>query len=909
MNEPAVSLLVALGRTTLLLAVAAVVVRALLGATGCKSPRAHRAAWVLVLLQGWLLLRLTVAVPYYEAPPGAPQRIAESAGERRAHGPLPAASSVPIPSVDVARTDATQTPRSPERDTEEVALLGATGVSPVQGQDARGTLRARRKDRSVAISPVGTAWAASARQSWPALVVSLWLAGMGALIGRALVRYVLFVRRLPPGRPAEDAWVRQWDKLRAEAGIRRPVRLRMTPQFGPVLCRLPSGWELLLPVDLWRRLTPAGRLAVLRHELAHLKRGDAWKSLLVRLLGLPHWFNPAAWWAARKFEEAAEWACDGEAAGADRDRAVEYARTLLHLGTPPAQPLACGPAARGHGLSVRVRRLLSPGTVEDSIMKRLIVITIALGLVVVCLLRFDLVAKEPAASVDAAGASAEGDRMDEKTPEEGPSSLAVEGSKPGQETGSVFSVPSGMTPSALPGVEPEEADDAPMLPFPTRARKVPLKSLRYDGKSFDEWKNEWKTELKPERRAEAINAFAAFGANGYGEEAAEAILEVMRGIKMEVSDANFNRDSFKKGSYVGTELVKKSAMAGFLNVRPDYRIPPDDAVKVLSRELREGNRNGRLFAIFALQNMGQEAKAAAPALAKTFEGDEDASVRACAYLALASLEEATPMSPSALRTLLEDAEPQALGYVLMALVPHPTVGGYASSSIFQWDPASTQTMDGGYGADMFGGGYPGMPSGGMGGYGDMGMGMPPRRRVLRPGTEPIVETLVEAATSKSPSARTQAIQALGRIVPVTQSVIPGLIRAFEKGTADDRRLILDTFQSFIRPSGGAMDGGMDGEMGMSPNPQGTTPFDVKDVTAKLIGTLDPRNPGDLRELAAIGARFTESASQVTPILAKAAEDEDEEVRRTAKQVLEAMTRARKMGGGAGRLRGSGMGMF
>jgi len=75
--------------------------------------------------------------------------------------------------------------------------------------------------------------------------------------------------------------------------------------MGPVLCRLPGGWELLLPLDLWRRLTPAGRLAVLRHELAHLKRADAWKSLLVRLLAVPHWFNPAAWWAVHKFDEAA----------------------------------------------------------------------------------------------------------------------------------------------------------------------------------------------------------------------------------------------------------------------------------------------------------------------------------------------------------------------------------------------------------------------------------------------------------------------------------------------------------------------------------------------------------------------------------------------------------------------------
>src|SRR5262249_34188980 len=51
-------------------------------------------------------------------------------------------------------------------------------------------------------------------------------------------------------------------------------------------------------------------------------------------------------------------------------------------------------------------------------------------------------------------------------------------------------------------------------------------ALRYDGKSFDEWQTAWRTELSTEKRIEAVNALAAFGANGYGPQAAEAILEI-----------------------------------------------------------------------------------------------------------------------------------------------------------------------------------------------------------------------------------------------------------------------------------------------------------------------------------------------------------------------------------------------
>ncbi len=50
--------------------------------------------------------------------------------------------------------------------------------------------------------------------------------------------------------------------------------------------------------------------------------------------------------------------------------------------------------------------------------------------------------------------------------------------------------------------------------------------LRYDGKRFSEWQTIWKNELSNERRLEAAKALAAFGRAGYGEEAAEAILDV-----------------------------------------------------------------------------------------------------------------------------------------------------------------------------------------------------------------------------------------------------------------------------------------------------------------------------------------------------------------------------------------------
>jgi hypothetical protein len=53
-------------------------------------------------------------------------------------------------------------------------------------------------------------------------------------------------------------------------------------------------------------------------------------------------------------------------------------------------------------------------------------------------------------------------------------------------------------------------------------------SLRYEGKSFEEWREAGRTELSAEKRLEAVKALAAFGANGYGRGAAQAILDAAR---------------------------------------------------------------------------------------------------------------------------------------------------------------------------------------------------------------------------------------------------------------------------------------------------------------------------------------------------------------------------------------------
>ena len=578
MNDLAAALILGLARTTALLAVAALAVYGLLRLTRASSPAVHRAAWCLVLLQGWLWFRLPVGIPWYEAV--GPALPAESAG-----GP----------------------PRDPQPGHGVTGLLSAPAESKPEANPA-GTAGPTEADSAI---PAHTAGPTEAAQPlWPVILTAVWFAGMGLLVAGWLGCYLVFLSLLPRGQRAGEGWIDQWEELLRSRRIRRAIPMRVTVRTGPVLCRLPRGYQLLVPAALWERLDPAGRLSILRHELAHLERGDVWKSLCVRLLALPHWFNPLAWWAVRRFDEAAEWACDQAVCGASRNARPEYAKALVLLGESAA-PVLFRPAARGRRLSQRIRRLLDSDPKEDSLMKKLLVLGAALGLALVCLVRFDLVAKEPAAeNVVGVGPALPAESTDAAIPAGGASPTAAE-SKPAATA----------SPAGTAG--------------PTDAVKseTPRPRFSYDGKVFIVWERQLRNDLSPQRQTEAIKALTAFGAHGYGKQAAEAIVAAMREYR-------------GYSGLTGTDVdkLKEAALIAFAGGRPRDSQPPGidpkDTVPVLIRELKEGPPNGRLFAVAALMKIEPPDKSAIPALAEAFRRDKDTEVRLAALDAVAALDEA-----------------------------------------------------------------------------------------------------------------------------------------------------------------------------------------------------------------------------------------------------------------------------
>jgi TonB family protein len=146
---------------------------------------------------------------------------------------------------------------------------------------------------------------------------SLWLAGIAACLLRLVTHYMrirMTSRHLAQPLPG--------------LGDFPPARVRIAGA-GPAVLWAPRPL-LLLPKDFLVRFDADERACVLRHELTHLRRGDAWWSLLAELMLALLWFHPLAWFALPRFRLDQELACDERSLRDVPEQRALYAHTLLH---------------------------------------------------------------------------------------------------------------------------------------------------------------------------------------------------------------------------------------------------------------------------------------------------------------------------------------------------------------------------------------------------------------------------------------------------------------------------------------------------------------------------------------------------------------------------------------------------
>jgi beta-lactamase regulating signal transducer with metallopeptidase domain len=243
--------------------------------------------------------------------------------------------------------------------------------APVTALHVEGAGGVPAEARGVAAMDHSAARVSTSPRSWRIEVPSggwvVLLLGFGLLVAAARMgRVVWALRRLRQlkraSHPLAPPHRAQLERVRDEH-LGRAVELRVSERIGTPLTLGFLHPAILFPARLLEELRPEELLQVTLHELAHVRRGDAWTNLAQRLLEAVFFFHPAVYWIGRRLELERELACDDYVvAHAAGERA--YARCLTRLAELSVAAryarLAPGAASRGSQLTHRVRALLAP---------------------------------------------------------------------------------------------------------------------------------------------------------------------------------------------------------------------------------------------------------------------------------------------------------------------------------------------------------------------------------------------------------------------------------------------------------------------------------------------------------------------------------------------------------------------
>ena len=174
---------------------------------------------------------------------------------------------------------------------------------------------------SVNTPPLGRNW------SLTDLIVAIWMTGIAVSIGMlalGMVRLWQLTRRATS--PTDVRWIHIVEQLQQTYGIRRRVDIRESSSPNHLLV---WGWRrpTLIMSSSARAWDDDRLIAVLRHELAHVGRGDWLTQIAAETIRAIYWFNPLVWIVCARLHVECERACDD----AVLDAGVEGSRYADHL--------------------------------------------------------------------------------------------------------------------------------------------------------------------------------------------------------------------------------------------------------------------------------------------------------------------------------------------------------------------------------------------------------------------------------------------------------------------------------------------------------------------------------------------------------------------------------------------------
>jgi beta-lactamase regulating signal transducer with metallopeptidase domain/HEAT repeat protein len=201
---------------------------------------------------------------------------------------------------------------------------------------------------------------------WPwgllRLLLAVWVVGVFVLGAYVAFDRICLWRLIASARLAPNALWGRYCELAGTLRVGKPPRLRVTKALeSPALAGVLRP-TILLPGWLADKAWNAELEWSLRHELAHWKLGDSLANAARQAAQVFFFFHPVTWWAGRKWQEAAELACDRAVVHTEsevEDYAGNLYQVLAKIHGQRQSPLASGLFATRTQIGRRIAVLLS----------------------------------------------------------------------------------------------------------------------------------------------------------------------------------------------------------------------------------------------------------------------------------------------------------------------------------------------------------------------------------------------------------------------------------------------------------------------------------------------------------------------------------------------------------------------
>src|SRR6516225_1649608 len=209
-------------------------------------------------------------------------------------------------------------------------------------------------------APGATIHESTSHEATPAYflwLVEAWFAGVMLLSLRSAGGFLAVERlRRKESTPLEKELLELCLCLQRRMGLKRVVRYCHCVHLdAPAV----AGWMrpvVFLPMTALTGLSAAQLEAIIAHELAHIRRFDAFVNLFQIAVETLLFYHPAVWWLGRQIRAERENCCDDEAV-ALCGSPVNYAKALAHMAAWQVAP-RLAMAANHAPLAARVARLL-----------------------------------------------------------------------------------------------------------------------------------------------------------------------------------------------------------------------------------------------------------------------------------------------------------------------------------------------------------------------------------------------------------------------------------------------------------------------------------------------------------------------------------------------------------------------